>query len=281
MGLFNKKKKSEEPQRAPVPQNTAAPAGEEKEQEITPGCFTGFVLLESPRWDKEAVLAALAGTWGVTPEPPEEGEKEEPDMAVFQVGPSLVAISLVPAKVPDGEAEHYAAANYLWPEAVEVTASHQAHLIVAVLGRDASPVDSGRLFVKAAASCLAQPGALGIYTSGTVLSPDHFLTVAEAMKDGELPVMDWVYIGLYRSETGSGAYTYGLTAFGKDELEILDSPHAPGELHEFLFDICYYLLEGDVTLRDGETIGFTEDQKLSITRSKGVAVDGMSLKIGY
>ena len=36
-----------------------------------------------------------------------------------------------------------------------------------------------------------------------------------------------------------------------------------------------------MTLRDWETIAFSEDQRLSITRSAGEAVDGMSLKIGF
>ena len=44
-------------------------------------------------------------------------------------------------------------------------------------------------------------------------------------------------------------------------------------------DVTVYVISEDVVLQDGETIGFTEEQKLSITCSEGVAVDGMSLKI--
>ena len=76
-------------------------------------------------------------------------------------------------------------------------------------------------------------------------------------------------------------YTEGLTAFGKDEIEVLNTQAQPGELRGFLGDIAYYLITEDVTLRDGETIGFSEDQRLPITRSAGAAVDGMSLKIGF
>jgi len=31
----------------------------------------------------------------------------------------------------------------------------------------------------------------------------------------------------------------------------------------------------------GETVGFSAEQKLPITRSQGIMVQGMSLKIGY
>ena len=46
-------------------------------------------------------------------------------------------------------------------------------------------------------------------------------------------------------------------------------------------NLVYYVLDGDVVLRDGETLGFTADQKLPITRGQGVSLDGITLKIGY
>ena len=53
------------------------------------------------------------------------------------------------------------------------------------------------------------------------------------------------------------------------------------EVRNFLLNIADYLLEEDVTLRDGETIGFSEEQRLPITRSAGVGEEGMTLKIGW
>ena len=93
--------------------------------------------------------------------------------------------------------------------------------------------------------------------------------------------MDWIYIGLYQTEKGMNGYTYGMTAFGKDEIEVVESAAAPAELHEFLFDIASYVLYDDVLLQDGETSGFTEDEKLPITKSEGEAVEGESLKIAF
>lgn len=37
----------------------------------------------------------------------------------------------------------------------------------------------------------------------------------------------------------------------------------------------------DVTLHEGETLGVSKEQKLPIIRSKGVSVEGMTLKIEY
>lgn len=99
--------------------------------------------------------------------------------------------------------------------------------------------------------------------------------------DDMLPLLNLVHFGLIRTENGMGAYTYGLRAFGKDEIEILDSQASPSELRDFLIEISGYILEQDVTLRDGETIGFSAEQRLSITRSAGVYVNGDSLKIQF
>ena len=73
------------------------------------------------------------------------------------------------------------------------------------------------------------------------------------MKEEEetYPILDWIYFGLYQTEKGMNGYTYGMTAFGKDEIEVLESAAAPAELHEFLFDIASYVLRDDVLLKDG------------------------------
>ena len=60
-----------------------------------------------------------------------------------------------------------------------------------------------------------------------------------------------------------------------------DADAEPGDLRGFLLDIADYVLENGVALQDGETIGFGEDQRLSITRSAGVWHQGMTLKIQY
>ena len=67
--------------------------------------------------------------------------------------------------------------------------------------------------------------------------------------------------------------------FGKSEIEIIDSAMDSDELYYFLLSILQYILEGDVILNDGETIGFSEEEKIKITESKAVYLDGNSLKL--
>lgn len=257
----------------------------ESEKESS-GVFHGFVLLNTTECDLEQVKANLLNDWNIsssreTDEEQDPAEEKE-GVLVFHVDDFMVALSFVDAPIPNGEAEHFAQGNYMWPDAVEVTKTHVAQIIVAVFNRSGSPLESGKLYTKLAASCLKLPNAIGIYTSGTVFQPELFIEMADLMKaDDAFPLFNLVYFGLVRSETGMNAYTYGLKSFGKDEIEILDSQLTAEELRDFLIDISSYVLEYNVTLMDGETIGFTADQKLPITRSEGVYVDGESLKIQY
>lgn len=64
---------------------------------------------------------------------------------------------------------------------------------------------------------------------------------------------------------------------------MLNTDAEPEELRDFLASLASYVLACDVTLQDGETIGFSADDKHTITRSPGVSLpeEQMTLKIGY
>ena len=49
----------------------------------------------------------------------------------------------------------------------------------------------------------------------------------------------------------------------------------------FLYDISYHVLYNGATLRDGDSIGFSEDQVLKVRKGPGVSIDGLTLKIEY
>lgn len=68
---------------------------------------------------------------------------------------------------------------------------------------------------------------------------------------------------------------------GRDEMEVLDADAQPAEVRSFLASLAAYVLEYEVTLQDGETIGFSADDKHPISRSAGVSLPGTTLKIGY
>ena len=106
--------------------------------------------------------------------------------------------------------------------------------------------------------------------------------MAGVMKEGELPLNNWIWFGLHRREGGVCGYTYGMDVFGKEELEVLDADADPLAVREFLVSLAGYVIGSDVTLNDGETIGFSQGDRHRITRSPGVALpDQPTLKVSF
>ncbi|MFD2117135.1 DUF4261 domain-containing protein [Paenibacillus yanchengensis] len=256
--------------------------GNDSSDEGGSNIFNGFVLLNSDECDLEQIKHNLLQDWGIAPTPDEE-EESGGNTLVFEAEGFTIALSFINAPVPDGEAEHFAGANFFWPEAVEVTKTHVSQIILAVFSQSHDALDTGIMYTMLASSSLKLPNAIGLYSSGTVYQPEAFIDMAQIIKEdnSSYPLLNLVYFGIVRSESGVSGYTYGLKSFGKKEIEIIDSAADSSELYDFLIDISSYVLQYDVTLRDGETIGFTEDQKLPITQSKGVYIEGDSLKIGF
>lgn len=275
MGLFDLFKKKE----------TKSVHSDSNENTKDKGSFAAFVLLDEPVFSLEQLVSDLKKDWNIDIK---KDEKEQMDLenvtAVFTIDDMLATIGLIPVPVPDDEAVHNAETNFRWKEAVEVTKSHKAHLIVAVLPHDRSAVEAGTLFVELCAACLKQQHTIAINTAGTVMEPNLYKEYAKgAIEDGMFPILDLVFFGIYSNDNGKtiSGYTFGLQDLGKDEIEVLDSLHPASEIFEFLVDIASYVVEEDAILKDGETIGFSAEQKLPITKSKSRVLDFDTLKIGF
>ena len=247
-------------------------------EEEAAGTFCGSVLLSEDKWDKDKLISDLQADWGI--ELPKEDTEDEDTIVNFDK--CRIVISKFPAPVPNEEAEINAENNWMWEEAVEVTKTHKAHIVVAILGDEEDLISRGLLYTKIMATCCKQEKAIGVFTSGVVFEPSYYMNAAEMIRDGELPIFTWVWFGLYRTENGLSTYTYGMKAFGKYELEILDADEEVGKLLSFISAIASYILQDDVEFKDGETIGLSEEDIHQITLSKGVALPEQdTLKISY
>ena len=242
------------------------------------GDFCGSILLSENVWDKDQLISDLKADWGI--EIPKEDTEDE-DTIFTDIDKCRIVISKFPVPVPNEEAEINAENNWMWEDAVEVTKTHKAHIVVVILGDEEDLISRGLLYTKIMATCCKQENAIGVFTCGVVFEPSYYMKSAEMIRDGELPIFTWVWFGLYRTENGLSTYTYGMKDFGKLELEILDADEDAGKLLSFISAIASYILQDDVELKDGETIGLSEKDIHQITLSKGVALPEKTLKISY
>ena len=244
--------------------------------------LTGFVLLNETKFNREKFLKDLKEDWKITLDLGDDSENKEKDMLVGNIGDIMVAVALMPAPIPNNEAIDNAKTNYRWKDAVKVAEEHKAHILVSLLG-EPNLVDGAKLYTKIISALTKQENCTGINVLGTVLNPDMYRDFTKYYEENDMfPVENMIFIGLYAAEDNKvSAYTYGMEGFGKKEMEILASSENPEDVYYFLQAIADYVITSDVILQDGETIGFTAEQKISISQSKGVAVNGTTLKLGY
>ena len=243
--------------------------------------FVGFVLLDEVRFDAEKYVKNLKEDWGMSYD--FEITHDNSTIIADNNGMILTA-SLMPAPIPDNEAIEQAKTNYRWDGAVEAAERHKAHLLVSVINRgDMDNIEGAKHYVKLLANATKQEGCLGINILGTVIHPQMYYDFAKLYDENDdFPIENIVYIGLYGDENNTvSGYTYGLEQFGKKELEIIKSSEEAEEVYNFLASISDYIITSDVVLNDGETIGFSEEQKIQISVSKGIALDGETIKLGF
>lgn len=241
----------------------------------------GFVLLENEKFDFEKLRKDLKEDFSIAI--PREDFDTTSKNLVSNIGDNMLVVSFMPAPVPNGEAAVNAQNNYTWKEAVKIAEEHKAHLIVSVLGKS-NAVEKAKLFVNICASCLKQKTATGLFSSGTVWNPEYYRKLAQYYYEEEnFPIMNLIYFGFYHGsgENRISAYTFGLRDFEKSELEIIDSQEEYEDIYNMLSSISEYILTANVELQDGETIGLSAEQKLLITKSKGIALEEETLKIKY
>lgn len=181
--------------------------------------------------------------------------------------------------MPEKEAEYNATLNYMWDGAVEAARKHKAQVLITVMG-EGKLADKGILQAKAVSSFCKMKSVTGVYTNGTVYEPEFLINASSIINEGEVPLLNLVWFGLIREDNGKvSAFTNGMRCFGRDEMEIVDSEKNPAEIRNMLLDIVAYVIEEDVILHDGETIGFRPGQRFEIMLSEGKNVNCETLKI--
>ncbi|MCC8155545.1 MAG: DUF4261 domain-containing protein [Tannerellaceae bacterium] len=231
-------------------------------------------------FDIQKVITHLNEFWGLETTDTDTVKKET---AVFNINGQMVAIAEMPAPVPGNDIKNVASLNQMWwPTALEDLEGYERHTLVTVMSGNQPVKERFHLISMIIGSILMNSTCLGVYftPSDLLLSRKQFLNYTEALKENEVPFPRWVYIGIRPNENNRfSLYTYGLKQFGKKELEIIESAEKVQELYDFIINIGTYIIEEDITLRDGETIGYSATHKIKIKQSRGVYLEGDTLKL--
>lgn len=222
-------------------------------------------------------------TWTASPK---LGPVERADTAfTLSVGESHVAVALIGAPIPWSDLEGPCATSTFWPQAADVLKKHTHHLIVTVMG-EAPPVERARLLTQVITALLAaSESALGVYwgDAALVIGPELFRDFATGMLPDGLPLLLWVDIRVGRAEQGgSCGFTTGMTALGHMEIEVPNAPEEPKQLWQRLTGLVNYLLENGPVVKDGNTIGSDEHERIRVVYGNSTfGHSGQVMRLAY
>lgn len=111
-----------------------------------------------------------------------------------------------------------------------------------------------------------------------IYEPSFYQTMAKMIDQDMFPIYNIIWFGLYPLDSGVGAYTDGLEKLGYHEIE-LTSIGEPMEVLDFIKDTALYVIMNDVTFKDGETIGLTIEQVLTIHLGESEIFDTPTFRI--
>ena len=193
------------------------------------------------------------------------------DERIVTVGRGDEAIGFIahmPTPIPNGEAEHHAGGNFLWPDGRVEAARHRSHVIVTnVGGEDLTPVESAIAVSRLALVALQLFDGVGVYwgNASVTNSRSAFESFCESMSEQHLPVPVWLRFQLLRpADEELGMYTLGMSQFGLMEIEIERCRMGAQELFEFVSNIAHYLIQCGPVIEDGNTVGGSEAERILV-----------------
>lgn len=204
------------------------------------------------------------------------------EAAAFDLDGYSVAMGNMPVPIPQEELEGIIGYSYLWKNAGEETARHTSHAIVTVMSDNGTEVERHYILSKILCSImLTTPECIGIYQGQEtlLLQRDFYLSAVDDLQNNRIPVPAWIYIGLRQTDKGIDAYTFGMSSFNKPEFEIVETPLDADQLYTLILSVASYTIGNDITYTNGDNFSISENAKLKITSSKGVYVDGNTLKL--
>jgi hypothetical protein len=167
--------------------------------------------------------------------------------------------------------------NLVWAGAAEAIAGHRAHIVVSATERISGLVEviAQARRVTALAAVLASLGdtAAVIWNEGRVIhEPGTFLAMATALDNGPPPPQLWTGMLFGQGKPGLplvrtfGVMTTGLVPFFGYEIEFEPAAVPMMTIAERLLGTLQYLFAQGPVLKDGETLGISNTERIRIAR---------------
>lgn len=208
---------------------------------------------------------------------PEFTENPAPGMAAFTYKDSGFLVKPIP--VPFGQQPiEKRAISSLWPTGAEFNEDYQAHSLVMVANSESlTGVERAELLSKVVASLVAiSPETFAVVwpASDQLIMPKVFRNVARSLLPDPL-LLIWLNFSVGKQPSGNFAVaTIGLDRMDLMDLEILESNRSPAATVDFLASIADYLIRNGLIIKDGDTVGQAEGERIIVRFAPSMIQEG-------
>jgi hypothetical protein len=227
------------------------------------------------------VVAAWVKTFP-TRTPPLVTVGDAKDVVTLSSGGVLTFITLIAGPVPDGEAQQSVAFSVSsFRKGGFTLPAHTAHLLVTTLGEGTGTAEGLSQHTRLVAAVTVASSAVGVYEGGAGAThhPGFYVDVASTT---ETPTMLWNGVSVDRQEGSIGFLSLGMGQLELPDVLMVATPEEGNALLAFMFDLLAYVATRGEPIGDGETVGRTSDEKLSVRyvpspRDEGVEIARISM----
>lgn len=199
--------------------------------------------------------------------------KSQDGVYAFEIDTYQVGIGLIPATIPQQELEYPISTAWYWENAQQEISAHQSHYVVFVSSKTATSLKILTFLTKLVFSLSKRLDTVAIYwgQSAQVFQPSFYYANCDGFieDDTNYPLPIWIKITGFENSDGSlYLYSKGLSAFKQRELEIISYQGSFLDGYFFLTDLANYLLINGPVIKDGDTVGESETERIKVIFKK-------------
>lgn len=252
----------------------------------------GMVLLDNAEFDVNRFKKDLLTKWDIESITSPEGMKvraaiatkdvdtvEEEDMEeahFLVIDDYKVVVAPFSFAMPMEAVMQGATRNYLWEEALDAVINHTGHVAISIVEGPGNPLEEGILLTKLLSVATEQTGASAIYTNGVLYEVKKYHEETEQLRDDMLPMANLIWVDMeFEDDDTISLHTSGMELFKQLNVEFLHCPWHPEKAWNYVLSVADYVLTSDKTVQDGDSVGRTEEEQLTVHIDGPVHADGV------
>lgn len=196
-----------------------------------------------------------------------EDLNEEKGIIIFENNDNHYIIARMPVEIPKNDFKSAADYSLLYKDPKKIVNKQKAHIIISVQSKKGNMIENNLKLIKLVRAVIKSTSSLGVYwgSAAQIIQDDIFLAFTDKIDSNNLPIPIWINICRYIDKNNKiNVHSIGLKDLGYPEYEIINLKMKWEDAYYYLLDFANYMITSGDLIKDGDTIGRNENEKLKV-----------------